>query len=461
MATAAERLAAWGLGLRYEDIPQEVVDAAKLHFLDTIGCGLAAHALGVATEGRTMVAEQAGTPDATVIGLDRALPGASAAFANAMLCHGLDFDDTHPASVAHVSAVVTPVALAAAEVAGKGGRDLITAVVLGNETVIRVGMAAPSKFHARGFHPTSICGIFGGTMATGLLTGTGEAALTSALGIAGSFASGIFAYLDVGTATKPMHPAWAAQGSFYANRLGQLGAEGPPTVLEGRFGVYHAFLGEYIDVEPQIADLGSRWETPRIAYKPYPACHYIHGSLGATRSLLGQVAVDDIADILVTLPEAGVALVTEPQVEKRAPRTDYEAKFSLQYSTAAMLVHGQVGVKTYTTEAIADPKVLAVAAKVRYEVKPYPTYPGSFPGGVVITLKDGRTLNAELDYQKGGPENPLSAEEVIEKWRGNAALSLADAEIEKLERTIMAIEEQTDLRAAFAPLASAKAGVAA
>jgi 2-methylcitrate dehydratase PrpD len=461
MATAAERLAAWGLGLRYEDIPQEVVDAAKLHFLDTIGCGLAAHALGVATEGRTMVAEQAGTPDATVIGLDRALPGASAAFANAMLCHGLDFDDTHPASVAHVSAVVTPVALAAAEVAGKGGRDLITAVVLGNETVIRVGMAAPSKFHARGFHPTSICGIFGGTMATGLLTGTGEAALTSALGIAGSFASGIFAYLDVGTATKPMPPAWAAQGSFYANRLGQLGAEGPPTVLEGRFGVYHAFLGEYIDVEPQIADLGSRWETPRIAYKPYPACHYIHGSLGATRSLLGQVAVDDIADILVTLPEAGVALVTEPQVEKRAPRTDYEAKFSLQYSTAAMLVHGQVGVKTYTTEAIADPKVLAVAAKVRYEVKPYPTYPGSFPGGVVITLKDGRTLNAELDYQKGGPENPLSAEEVIEKWRGNAALSLADAEIEKLERTIMAIEEQTDLRAAFAPLASAKAGVAA
>lgn len=461
MATAAERLAAWGLGLRYDDIPQDVVQAAKLHFLDTIGCGLAAHALGVATEGRTMVAEQAGTPDATVIGLDRALPGASAAFANAMLCHGLDFDDTHPASVAHVSAVVTPVALAAAEVAGKGGRDLITAVVLGNETVIRVGMAAPSKFHARGFHPTSICGIFGGTMATGLLMGTGEAAMTSALGIAGSFAAGIFAYLDVGTATKPMHPAWAAQGSFYANRLGQLGAEGPPTVLEGRFGVYHAFLGEYIDVEPQIADLGTRWETPRIAYKPYPACHYIHGSLGATRSLLGQVAVEDIEDILVTLPEAGVALVTEPQVEKRAPRTDYEAKFSLQYSTAAMLVHGHVGVKTYTTEAIADPKVLAVAAKVRYEVKPYPTYPGAFPGGVVITLKDGRKLNAELDYQKGGPENPLSAEEVIEKWRGNAALSLADAEIDKLERTIMAIEEQTDLRAAFAPLATAKAGVAA
>ena len=461
MATAAERLATWGLGLRYEEIPREVVEAAKLHFLDTIGCGLAAHAMGVATEGRTMMDEQAGTPDATVIGLARALPGASAAFANAMLCHGLDFDDTHPASVAHVSAVVTPAALAAAEVAGRNGRELVTAVVLGNETVTRVGMAAPSKFHKRGFHPTSICGIFGGTLAAGTLAGTGHEALTSALGIAGSFASGIFAYLDVGTATKPMHPAWAAHGALYANRLGQLGAEGPPTVLEGRFGLYHAFLDERIDLEEQLADLGSRWETPRIAYKPYPACHYIHGSLGATRSLLGQLAVDDIADILVTLPQAGVALVTEPEAMKRLPRTDYEAKFSLQYSTAAMLVHGHVGVKTYTDAAIGDPKVLALAAKVRYEVKDYASYPGSFPGGVVITLKDGRKLDAELDYQKGGPENPLTGAEVIEKWRGNASLCLDDATVDKLERTILAIEEHSDLRAAFAPLATARAGVPA
>lgn len=461
MATNAERLATWGLGLRYEEVPQEVVEAAKLHFLDTIGCGLAAHAMGIATEGRTMMDEQAGTPDATVIGLARALPGASAAFANAMLCHGLDFDDTHPNAVAHVSAVVTPAALAAAEVAGRNGRDLVTAVVLGNETVARVGMAAPSKFHKRGFHPTSICGIFGGTLAAGVLAGTGQEALTSALGIAGSFASGIFAYLDVGTATKPMHPAWAAHGALYAARLGQLGAEGPPTVLEGRFGLYHAFLDERIDMEEQLADLGSRWETPRIAYKPYPACHYIHGSLGATRSLLGQLAVDDIADILVTLPQAGVPLVTEPEDMKRLPRSDYEAKFSLQYSTAAMLVHGQVGVKTYTEAAIGDPKVLALAAKVRYEVKDYASYPGSFPGGVVITLKDGRKLDAELDYQKGGPENPLTAAEVIEKWHGNASLCLDGAAVDTLERTILGIEEHADLRAAFAPLAAARAGVPA
>src|SRR5439155_7935979 len=198
-----------------------------------------------------------------------------------------------------------------------------------------------------------------------------------------------------GTATKPMHPAWAAHGAVLAARLAALGAEGPAGVIEGRFGLFHAFLGAekgQIEIEEQLADLGERWETPRIAYKPYPACHFIHGSLGATASLLPQLDPDEIEDVVVTIPEAGVALVLEPAASKVAPRSDYEAKFSLQYSTAAMLVHGQVGVRSYTGEAIGDPRVRSLAGKVRYETKEYATYPAAFPGGVRITLKDGRTI---------------------------------------------------------------------
>src|SRR5206468_12151176 len=115
MATAAERLAEFTSSLSYEQIPAGVVEAAKLHLLDTLGCGLAAHALGVATEGRAAMAELGGEPQASVIGLDGGLPAANAAFANAMLCHGLDFDDTHSDSVSHVSVVVCPTAIAAAE----------------------------------------------------------------------------------------------------------------------------------------------------------------------------------------------------------------------------------------------------------------------------------------------------------------------------------------------------------
>jgi 2-methylcitrate dehydratase PrpD len=449
MATVAERLAEFATSLSAEQIPDDVLEAAKLHLLDTVGCGLAAHALGVATEGRTAMAELGGEPQASVIGLDAALPAPNAAFANAMLCHGLDFDDTHSDSVSHVSVVVCPAALAVAESTGASGRELLTAIVGGNEIVTRVGAAASGLFHARGFHPTAICGIFGATAAASRLGGSDAATAASALGMAGSFAGGLFAYLDDATATKPLHPAWAAHGAVLASRLAALGAEGPPGVVEGRFGLYHAFLGakrDELPIDEEVDSLGSRWETPRIAYKPYPACHFVHGSLGATASLVGQLDPEEIDEVVVVVPEAGVSLVLEPAAAKVAPRTVYEAKFSLQYSTAAMLVLGGAGLSAYTDEAIADPRVLELARKVRYETKEYDTYPAAFPGGVRIRLRDGRTLEAELPHQRGAPENPLTPDEVRAKFRENARLALAEAAVEALEETILALEEQAEVR---------------
>src|SRR5581483_4265821 len=244
--------------------------------------------------------------------------------------------------------------------------------------------------------PTAICGIFGATCAAARLTGLDTATTASALGIAGSMASCLFAYLEDGTATKPIHPAWAAHGGILAARLAALGAEGPASVIEGKFGLYHAFLGAErgeIDIDSQLADLGSRWETPRIAYKPFPVCHFMHGSLGAAADATAgrTLRPEEIADVVVTVPAAGVALVLEPAEQQQRPRSDYEGKFSLQYSVASMLVRGHVGVSDFTDEAIADAAVLAVASKVRYETPDYPSYPQAFPGGVRVTLTDGST----------------------------------------------------------------------
>jgi 2-methylcitrate dehydratase PrpD len=456
--TAAQRLAEWTTGLAVDEIPSEVAEAAKLHLLDTLGCGLAATALGVATEGRETMAELGGEEQATVIG-GPGLPAANAAFANAMVCHGLDFDDTHSDSVAHVSVVTCPASLAVAEAGGSGGRDTLAAIVAANEVVTRVGMAASGLFHKRGFHPTAVCGVFGATAAAARLGRLDAGRATSALGIAGSLASGLFAYLEDGTATKPIHPAWAAHGGLVAARLAAHGAEGPPSIFEGKFGLYHAFLGAEkgeIDLGAQLADLGTRWETPRIAYKPYPACHFMHGAVGATaEAAAGGLSPDDVEEIVVTVPAAGVDLVLEPAAAKLAPRTTYEAKFSLQYSAAAMLVHGRCGVSTYAEDAIRDPRVLELARRIRYEVKEYPTYPAAFPGGVQITLRDGRTLEADLPHQRGGPENPMSAGEVRAKYRENAGLALDEDAVEALEEAILALEEQDDLHSALAPLAAA------
>ena len=459
---AARTIAEWATALELDDVPEAVRADAKLHVLDTIGCGLAAHASGSAREGRATMGELGGTPEATVIGSRMRLPAANAAFANAMLCHGLDYDDTHSDSVSHVSTVIAPAALAAAEQLGASGREALVAIVAGNEVVCRVGMAASGAFHARGFHPTAICGIFGGVTAVGRLGRIDPAATTSALGIAGSFAGGLFAYLADGTPTKPMHPAWAAHGAHLATRLAVHGAAGPPSVLEGKFGLYHAFVGAEegeVDIDGQLSDLGTRWETPRIAYKPFPVCHFMHGSLGAaSEGAAGRTfAPEDIDDVLVTVPEAGVSLVLEPAAEKIAPRSEYEGKFSLQYSIGSLLVRGHVSVADFTDEAIADPAVLAVARKVRYETKPYPTYPQAFPGGTVVRLADGTSFEADFPHQKGGPDNPMSPAEVREKFRDNASLALPDAAVEALEEALLSLDELDDVAAALAPLALTEA----
>src|SRR5262249_22987850 len=162
---------AWTTELRLSAIPDEVVAAAKLHLLDALGCGLAAHALGVATAGREAIRESGGRPDSSVIGIAERCPAPNAALAHRMLCHGPDFDDTHSDAVCHVSAVMAPAAIAAAEAMGASGADLLVALIAGDEIVARIGMAAPGAFHRRGFHPTSVCGVFGATAAAARLRG--------------------------------------------------------------------------------------------------------------------------------------------------------------------------------------------------------------------------------------------------------------------------------------------------
>lgn len=441
MSTGAERISRFAIDMRWDEVPAAVVAAANLHILDTIGCGLAARALGVGGEALDLAVEQGGRPESTAIGHAELLPAPSAALANGMLCHFLDYDDTHTAAGMHVGVTVVPAALAAAQAAGASGRDFVAAVIAGAETAIRIGMAAPLEFHRRGFHPTSVCGIFGATVAAGRLFGLGPDALTNALGISGSLASGLFEYLGDGSATKPLHPGWAAHAGIQSARLAKRGTTGPRTVLEGRFGLYSAFVGNPApDLDAQLSDLGVRWETPNIAFKPYPACHFSHASVDAVRLLISEknLTAEDVAAVVATVPADAVAFVLEPTGSKLRPRTPYEAKFSLQFAIAAMLVDGAVRVDTFTEQRIVDPVLLEVAKRVRYEVIPYPTYPASFPGGARITTVDGSVFEANLPHQRGSSGNPMRDADIREKFLANATLALGDEGAHRLESGLLA-----------------------
>jgi 2-methylcitrate dehydratase PrpD len=443
MATAAEVVARFAVSLRAGDIPASVAEAAKLHALDALGCGIAARALGEAPYAAAAALEEAAPGPATAIGLADGLAPGAAAFVNGTLCHALDFDDTHPHSIVHVSASVVPAALAAAQAHGAAGADVLAAIVAGNETSSRLGMAAGGAFHARGFHPTGVCGVFGATVAAARLRRLDPAETANALGLAGSMAGGLMEFLGDGSETKRLHPGLAARAGLAAAGLAAHGATGPVTVFEGRFGFFAAYVqGVEADVARQFADLGERWETPRIAFKPYPACHYVHAPVDALAQILRETPLrpGEVERLVAFSDRTGERLVLDPLADKVRPRTVYDAKFSLPYCLAAQLVHGRVDVRSFTSEAIAEADVLAVARRVGYEVKEYAPAPDAFAGGVRVHTRDGRTLEAELRHQRGGSENPMSVGEVVDKYRANAALGLAAADVERLEEAVLSLE---------------------
>lgn len=461
MVTSAQRFGVFASELSVHDIPEEVQRAAILHALDAIGCGLAAHALGEAPYVRAAAAEAGTSGPATAIGVAD-LPASEAAFVNGTLFHALDFDDTHPNSVVHISAGIVPAAIAGAQAAGATGGDLLASIVAGNEVAIRLGNAGSGQFHARGFHPTGVCGVFGATAAAARVRRLDAAATAHALGIAGSMASGLLEFLSDGSETKRLHPGWAAQAGLTAARLAAHGATGPATVFEGDRGFFATYLhGETTDLPGQLVTLGQRWVTPEIAYKPYPACHYTHAPVDALTSILDETSLsaDDIESIVAFTDSTGVSLVCEPAADKVHPRTPYDAKFSLPWALAYRLVHGRLDVTSFTAEAIADQHVRALTPIVSYELRQYAPTPDAFGGGVRIHTRDGRTLEAELRHQRGGADNPLTEDEVLAKFRTNAGLALSSEDTNSLEKRMVEMAHQPDT--SFATLLSRVAVVEA
>jgi 2-methylcitrate dehydratase PrpD len=450
---AAQELAAWTSSLDLGDVPAEVRAVAREHVLDTLGCGLAALGVGEAVAGLT-VADDAGAGASSAIGRADRLPAPAAALANGMLCHGLDFDDTHEASIAHVATVVVPAALAVAETVGATGAQTLAAIVAATETVTRIGMAAPEGFHRRGFHPTGVCGVFGATVAACRLRGMDGETTTRALGLAGSMASGIFEYLADGSPTKPFHAGWAAQAGVQAASLAAAGARGPATVLEGRYGLLNTHVDVAHDMAAQIADLGERWEAPLVAIKPYPACHWIHAAVDAAVEAAGDLAPDAIERIVVRIPEVGVPIVLEPLTQKRAPVTAYDAKFSLPWCVAARLVHGRLDVRSFLGD-IADPAVLALAARVEYE--PWQGDFASVFAGAARVDAGGTSRAVVNDAPRGAPGNPMTHDDVVAKFTANASLSLPDDAAARIVAAVDSLEDAAGVDAITAELRAATA----
>lgn len=444
--TLAARLAAFAHDLTYERVPPPVALSVRLRALDVLGIALAASTQDFAPAVREALAAWDARGDCTVVGDKVTAATPLAALANGALAHGLDFDDTHAASITHASAVVLPAVLAVAESRGADGRAVVTAAVAGYETIARLGMAAPGAFHARGWHATSVCGTFAAALAAGKVLGLDQQRLTAALGLAGSFASGVQEFLADGSWSKRVHAGWAAHAGVVAATLARGGFTGPASILEGRFGLYRTFLGQAPDLSP-FDTLGTTWETLAVGFKPYPCCHYLHAYLDCALALRTAhgLTPDAIEGVECLVAAGEVPIVCEPVGAKRRPRTSYDAQFSLPFAVAAALVDGAIGLDTFAAERLGDARVLALAARVAHRVDPDSRFPDGFPGWVRIRLAGGRTLEAREPDGRGGPRRPLPASAIVEKFRANAARVLPAERAGAVERAALGLDTLGDV----------------
>ena len=449
-------------GLKLDDVPSAVVEKAKLVFLDTLGVALASSTMDFGAMVTRVAQKLGGAPQSTVIGSKNKVAAANAVIANGTLAHGLDYDDTLEEAIVHTGSCAWMTALAVGEEVNANGRAVLEAAIAGTEVLCKVGLVAPGKFHARGFHPTAICSTFGGAAAAGKLYGLTPAQWGDAFGLCGSQSSGIIEYLADGTWTKRLHPGWSAHGGVIATLLAHEGFRGPGKVFEGAHGFFHAFGGENDYRFEKLTELGKEWEIPRLTFKSYPCGSISHPYMDCALRLREKFspAPEKIAEVVCRTAEGPVHRLWEPLADKQKPVSSYGAKFSLPYSIAVMLVRGRAGLDEFTEAAIHDPAVLDLARRVRYELDPTIDYPRHFSGHVKVFMNDGSLLEENQPHPRGGFEDPLPSADIEEKFRANARLALPTDQVEAALETIKRLEQLPSIRILTERLIPGKRGTA-
>ena len=438
----AHALAAFTAGLRLEDIPAVVQVRAMHHILDTVGIAHASSRYDFAHRTLTALRGLGGEGGVPLFGLPGRMAPRDAAVMNGLLCHGLDFDDTHLGGVIHPSAAIFPAVFAAAVHGGASGAEMLVAYVAGVEAATRVAAVAGGAFHAAGFHPTGVVNAFAASLAAGRVLGLTQREMVHAQGIALSTASGSLEFLEDGAWTKRLHPGWAAQAGITAASLARQGFTGAARPYSGRYGLYNAYLGSRaagLDLARATAGLGRVWELAETSIKPFPACHFTHACIDAALVLRQQAGADEVAGIEALVPHQVIPVVCEPAASKQRPANAYDAQFSVPFLVAAAWVRGRMTLAELEPDALADPAILALATRVGHAADPDSPFPRTYSGELVVRLHDGRTLRHREEVNRGAPARPLTNADIVDKYRGNAATALSPGTSARIEAATLSL----------------------
>ncbi|MEC9248680.1 MAG: MmgE/PrpD family protein [Pseudomonadota bacterium] len=430
------------------NIPNKIVEHAKLCILDAVGIAFASRTYDFSKSVLQTMSELGGGGNSPVIGQAETLPLRDAVFCNAALIHGLDYDDTHLDSVVHCSASHWPVAFNLGIATRQSGIDILTAYILGIEVTARIGIVTEGQLQKNGHHPTGVIGAFGCVVTASYLSKLNPSQITNAIGIVLSMASGNMEFVSEGAWTKRIHPSWAAVAGITAVALAKNDFVGPKKALEGKYGLFNILLGqnEKNRITQLVKTLGEDWETLGSAIKPYPACHFNHAFADCALEIKKEnnLQLESITKIIALVHKDQVPIVCEPEDQKRKPNTPYEAQFSIPYIVAAVLVHGRFTLKELTPTALKNRKVSSLCSKIHYSITERSYYPKSFSGALVVETSNGKQYEKTIKYNRGSKENPLTKAEIKEKFLTNCSLSITPHASEQVYKELSKLDVATD-----------------
>lgn len=442
-----------------DDVPADVRRLGQRSLLDGIGLAVAGSSSRASAIARDEVLRYGDLrPEASILGTPKRAPARFAAFLNGIAIHSDDFDDTqladHPDRVygllTHPTAPVLPAALAVGELLDRSGADLLLAYLIGVEVATKVAEAISPRHYADGFHSTGTAGALGAAAAAARSLGLDHSATATCLGLAASQAAGLRE--NFGTMTKPFHAGRAAESGVLAATLTAAGFTAAPNILEARRGYFQAAGGGF---EPGAIDgrLGSPWTfaDPGISIKPHPSGSLTHPAMGAFLDLVRQADLhpEDVRRIRV-----GTNSHTPNALIHHRPETGLEAKFSMEFCLAILLVRRQAGLEEFTDAVVKEPQVQEVLDRVVFEADPRADQGGfrEMTSLIEVELADGRHLSTRADFAKGSPSNPMSDDELIAKFTACLAWGGVPETVARTSATrLLALESQPSIRTVLEP----------
>jgi len=412
---------------KYEDIPQDVLDLGKKSILDGFGLALAGSAseMGpLVREYLTNLGVSQGQGRASVIGTSMKTVPRFAAFANGVSIHADDFDDTQLSSakdrvyglLTHPTVPSLPPAFAFAEVGNRTGKDLALAYHLGVEVECKIAEAISPRHYNDGFHTTGTCGSFGSAAACAKLRGLNPMQTAFALGIAAAEGGGLRD--NFGSMTKPFHAGHAGENGTVAVELAAIGWTAAPDILEAPLGFFQAEGGGF-DPASIVGRLGKPWTfaNPGISIKPFPCGSLNHPAMG---EFLDLVRKNDIKPDQVDKIDVGANHSMVTTLYHHRPATGLQGKFSMEFCISILLLRRKAGLIEFTDAVVQRPDVQAMIPRVNFYVDPEAEKAGfdKMTSLIKIHMKDGRVISGQAQFAKGSPANPMSYEEVADKFRG-------------------------------------------